>query len=232
METTLHRQLKGIYGTDCGGRSEVEEEGFRADAVGVDGEWIEVQSGPLGPLRAKLHRLLPDRRIRVVKPIVLERRIVRRALRNGADLSARLSPRRGALLDVFDDLVGLMSVFPHANLRLEVLAVAIDEVRIPRRRWPGYTVVDRSLRAIRGTTTLCVAADLWELLPDDLPDPFTTLDLSRRLDRHVAFAQRVAYCLRLSGAALASGKMGNRLVYTKAAGWTAHRRTEVSYERA
>ena len=43
-------------------------------------------------------------------------------------------------MDAFDDLVGLAPVFPHPNLRVDVLAVAIDEVRVPRRRWPGYAV--------------------------------------------------------------------------------------------
>ena len=47
--------------------------------------------------------------------------------RDGADLSCRLSPKRGAMLDVFDDLIGLARVFPHPNLRIDVMEVAIDE---------------------------------------------------------------------------------------------------------
>ena len=60
METSLHRQLKEQYGPAAGGRLEVVLEGFRIDAVAADGDLVEVQSGPLGPLRAKLGRLLPD----------------------------------------------------------------------------------------------------------------------------------------------------------------------------
>lgn len=233
METTLHRQLKASFGPERGGQSEVIAEGYRADAVGVDGEWIEIQSGPLGPLRPKLRQLLPTRKIRVVKPVVLERRIIRRARRNGRDLSARLSPRRGQMLDVFDDLIGLARVFPHANLRVDVLAVAIDEVRVPRRRWPGYAVVDRSLREIRSAVTLECAADLWNLLPAGVPSPFTTLDLADCLNRPVVFAQRVAYCLRHAGAAAQSGKIGNRVVYTYPRDLSMNsRKSEVVYERA
>jgi hypothetical protein len=65
------------------------------------------------------------------------------------------------------------------------------------------------------TVPLRLAADLWTLLPDGLDEPFTTLDLADRLNRPVAFAQRVAYCLRLSGAAEQVGKRGNRLIYCK-----------------
>ena len=56
METSLHRQLKERYGPEAGGRLEVTLEGFRIDAVAADGALIEVQSGALGPLLAKLRR--------------------------------------------------------------------------------------------------------------------------------------------------------------------------------
>ena len=127
----------------------------------------------------------------------------RRSRLDGSDVSARRSPKRGAMLDVFEDLVGLACVFPHPNLVIEVLAVSIDEIRLPRRRRPGFTVADRSLVNVRGRKLLAQAHDLWSLLPEgrDWHKPFTTADLARRIDRPLWFAQRVAYCLRLTGAA-------------------------------
>ncbi len=214
METSLHRQLKERYGPAAGGRLEVAVHGYRIDAIAADGALVEVQSGPLGPLQAKLRALLPAHSIRVIKPVVLRRRLIRRARRDGADLSVRLSPRRGALVDVFDDLVGLAPLLPHPNLTLDVLAVEIDEVRLvefSRRR--GYTVVDRHLNAVVATVRLDQACDLWSLLPGALPCPFTTADLAALLRRPLDFAQRVAYCLRTAGAVAIVGKQGNRRVY-------------------
>jgi hypothetical protein len=218
METSLHRTLKERYGSGSEGRSEVSLAGFRIDAVDGAGLLVEIQSGPLGPLRAKLRRLLPEHRVRVVKPVVIERRIVRRARGEGPDLSARRSPKRGAVSDLFEDLVGLARDFPHPNLIIEVLAVAIDEIRIPHRHWPGYKVADRRLGAILGTSVLAQPADLWGLLPGhhDWTVPFTTADIARRIDRPLWFAQRVAYCLRLAGAARVVGKRVNQQVYTQA----------------
>jgi hypothetical protein len=218
METSLHRTLKERYAAGGSGHPEVTVAGFRIDAVDRAGRLIEIQSGPLGPLRRKLAQLLPEHRIRIVKPVVLRRRVVRRTKRDGPDLRARCSPKRGALFDVFDDLMGVARVFPHSNLEIEVLEVSIDEVRVPRRRWPGYSVVDRILGAIHGTTCLRRAADLWRLLPghSDRRDPFTTLDLAQEIERPVWFAQRVAYCLRQSGAARLVGKSGNRRIYVRA----------------
>ena len=216
METSLHRTLKSHYGSDLGGRDEVTFGPFRADAVSADGEWIEIQSGPLGPLRPKLGRILPSTRVRIVKPVVVEKRIIQRKRRDGRDLSARLSPKRGAVLDVFDDLIGIARVFPHPNLAIDVLGVAIDEVRVPSRRRPGFRVVDRILRDVRCAHTLRFPADLFALLAYAPADPFTTLDLAAHTDRSVWFAQRIAYCLRHSGAAAATSKIGNRIVYLRA----------------
>jgi hypothetical protein len=215
VETSLHRQLKEQYGKSAAGRVEVALEGFRIDAIAADGTLVEVQSGPLGPLQRKLRTLLPVHVVRVIKPVVLRRRLIRRDRSDGADLSARLSPQKGALVDVFDDLVGLARLLSHPNLHVDVLAVDIDEIRLPRRRRPGYRVLDRRLSAVVATVPLRQGQDLWSLLPDALPCPFTTRDLAARLDRPLDFAQRVAYCLRWAGAARVVGKQGNRWMYDR-----------------
>jgi hypothetical protein len=217
METSLHHALKERYAAGHDHRREVVVEGFRVDAVDGAGRLVEIQSGPLGPLRLKLLRLLPERRLRIVKPVVLRRRLVRRLKHDGPVVSIRYSPKQGALCDVFDDLIGVVRVFPHTNLEIEVLGVTIDEVRVPRRRWPFFKVIDRCLGEIQGSTTLKRAGDLWALLPGSCGgnEPFTTFELAQRLDRPLWLAQRIAYCLRLTGAAQVVGKTGNRLIYRR-----------------
>lgn len=217
VESSLHRQLKERYGPSIGGRAEVAHRGFRIDAIAPDGRLIEVQSSPLGLLRRKLERLLPTQPVGVVKPIVVGRRVVRRDRAGAEDRPARRSPRRGALIDAFDELVGLARVFPHANLRIDLLAVEIDEVRVPRRGRPGYTVVDRILREVVAAVGLREADDLWSILPDGLPGRFTTDQLADHLGRPVEFARRVAYCLRHAGAVGTVDRRGNRRVYERGA---------------
>src|ERR1700678_3287526 len=128
METSLHRSLKERYAIGGSGRPEVAVQGFRVDAVDESGRLVEVQSGALGPLRGKLRRLLPEHRIRIIKPVVLNRRVIRKSRGDGPVLSARQSPKRGRLYDVFDDLIGVVRVFPHHNLEIELLGVTIEEV--------------------------------------------------------------------------------------------------------
>ena len=214
MESTLHRQLKDRYGPELGGRSEVRVGDYRADAIDPDGRLIEVQAGPLGALKGKLARWLDAHEVRVIKPIVIERRIVRRDRADGPDRSSRRSPKRGELLDVFDELVALARVFPHEKLVIEVVGVGIDEIRVDRRR--GYRVVDRRLVEVISSATLRTADDLWSLLPVGLDGPFTTLDCARKLGRSVEFAQRLAYCLRHAGAVEERGFDRRRRVYERA----------------
>lgn len=216
MECTLHRQLKGRYGPEFGGRVEVPVGGFRIDAVAPDGTLIEVQTGALGPLRPKLERLLPTCEIRVVKPVVVRRRLIWRDRAGDEARGGRRSPWRGAMLDAFDDLIGLARVFPHANLEIDVLGVDVDEVRIARRRRPGFAVVDRELREVVAGVRLREAGDLWSLLPAGLgDDPFTSRHLADRIDRPLAIARRVAYCLLHAGAAEVVRKVGNQRVYAR-----------------
>jgi len=197
---------------------EVAIGGYRIDAVDRFGDLIEIQSGPLGPLRGKLRKLLPHHRIRVVKPIGIRRRVVRRARFDPRDLSSRLSPKRSELYDVFEDLVGVAVIFPHPNLTIDILDTIIEEVRIPRRRYPGYQVTDRRLGSVENSTPLHLASDLWKLIPQDWDwrEPFTTHELAKRLKRPLHFAQRIAYCLRRSGAVELVGKARNSLVYSRA----------------
>lgn len=220
MECQLHRRLKDRHGPDRGGRVEVAVAGYRIDAVEPSGRLVEVQTGALAPLRPKLARLLPDHPVLVVKPVPVRRRIAWRD-RAGRDAApARRSPWRGSLLDVFDDLVGLAGVFPHPNLAVDVVAVDVVEVRLARRRRPGFAVVDRELAEVIETVPLRAAADLWQLLPAEKlgPGPWTTRDLAGAIGRPMPLAQRVAYCLLHAGAVEVVGKVGSFRRYAPVSG--------------
>ncbi|WP_337174712.1 hypothetical protein [Paludisphaera sp.] len=216
MESSLHRDLKERFGPGAGGRCEVAVDGFRIDAIAADGTLVEVQSAGLGALAPKLRRLLPRHAIRVVKPIVLSRIVSRRATADGPTLSRRRSPRRGSLIEAFDDLVGLASLIPDPNLTVEIVGVVAEEIRVTRRRRPGYSVTDRRLVEVVESTTVGSADDLWLLIPPNFPrdEPFSTADLARELGTSRPFAQRVAYCLRQAGAAEPVAKRGNSYIYT------------------
>jgi hypothetical protein len=57
-------------------------------------------------------------------------------------------------------------------------------------------------------------AELGELLPPTLTEPFTTSDLAAAIARPRRLAQRMAYCLRKMNVIEAAGKEGNTILYT------------------
>lgn len=222
METSLHRDLKTLYAGD-GARFEVPLGRYRIDVVCGD-RLVEIQHGSLAAIRDKIRTLLADHRVTVVKPIVVRKLLVKRAGKDGAVRGRRLSPKRGQLLDLFDELVYFTRVFPHRRLTLEVPLVDIEEWRYPghgrRRRWRAsdHEVEDQKLVAVRETHKLRTARDLAKLVPCKLPKWFHTGHLAEALSVERWVAQRIAYCFRKMGAVRTVGKTGNALLYELAQG--------------
>jgi hypothetical protein len=217
METSLHRELKSFYGNRRA-RFEVSVDGYRIDVVSA-GRLIEIQHGSLAAIRDKVRKLLAGHRVTVVKPIVAKKFLVHQAAKGGEVLRRRMSPKRGQLLDLFDDLVYFTHVFPHRRLMLEVALVEIEEWRYPghgrrrRRSDRDHQVEDQKLLAVTETHRLRTRRDLAELVCWPQCRRFHTGHLAESLGVKRWIAQRIAYCCRQIGIIHQVGKQGNALLY-------------------
>ena len=217
METSLHRQLKALYARP-GAQLEVTLGDYRIDVVCGD-ELIEIQHGSLAAIRDKVRELLKEHRVTVVKPLIVRKRLIKLEKKNGRQIDSRMSPKRGKLLDIFDELVYFTRVFPHERLTLEVVLVDVEEWRYPghgrrrRRRDGDYQVQDQKLIAVHETHRFRTTADLAKLLPEGLPAVFHTGHVSEGLNVDRWIAQRIAYTLRNVGTIKQVGKAGNALLY-------------------
>ncbi len=216
METTLHRQLKDLY-AGAASRCEIPLEGYRIDAQ-RDGQLVEIQQGSLSALKAKARALLNrGHRLLVVKPLASRTYLIRRNRVRGRIVSSRYSPRRQSVLELFDELVHFVDVFPHPRLTLEFLLIEQEEERVPARSprsWRRrHRVLDRRLRSVIRAIALRRSTDLCPLLPADLPEIFSTADLAEAAEVPRWLAQKIAYCLRKTAAAQVVGKKGNALLY-------------------
>ena len=213
METSLHRQLKEIY-ADGDARLEAPVGAFRIDVISGD-ELVEIQHGSLAAIRDKIAKLAKDYRVLVVKPIVVQKLIVKQDAKGGRIVSRRRSPKKGGVLDVFHELVYFTRVFPHPNLSIEVPLVDIEEWRFPghgrrrRRRRDDHQVEDQKLTKMHRVHRFCTGRDLAALVPPGLPSPFHTGHLAQVLGIERWFAQRIAYCFRKMNVAEQVGKQGN-----------------------
>jgi hypothetical protein len=220
METSLHQQLKLHYAASRDD-TEVVVDGFRIDAVAAGGELVEIQLGSLGALRNKSKRLLDgtEHALRIVKPIVARKRVTTLTRRGGQTIRTRMSPKRGELVELFLDLVHFSTVFPRERLTLEFALIETEEFRVdrqrPTRRRKKYSSLDQQLVQILETVRMQTAEDLVSRLPlRHVPCPFDTAELAAAMHRPRWFAQKVAYCLRTTGALRLAGKRGNSLMYS------------------
>lgn len=206
METTLHRQLKRHYAA-CDSDTEVVIGSYRIDAI-RDEELIEIQCASLSAIRVKASRLLEHHRLRIVKPVILRTRIRRAKTPGGKVTSCRLSPKRGSILDIFDDLIYFTRVFPHPNLVLEIPMVHVCQTRLPaKRRRVDYRVHDVELESIDHRYEFHEPADLLSVIPWPRgAQRLSTEGLAQAIDRPRWYAQKTAYVLRHVGAIEANGR--------------------------
>lgn len=218
-EKPLHAALKEWY-TRPGDQLEVPVGGFIADIVRGD-LLIEIQTASFASIKRKLLELTAHHPVRLVYPIARQKWIVKLAEDGHSQLSRRKSPKRGMVEDVFAELVSFPTLLASPNFSLEVLLIHEEEVRRhdPRRAWRrrGWVTHERRLLEVVDQQHFETPADLADLLPPNLPEPFTTSDLAASLPRPRRLAQRMAYCLREMQVIDPVGKQGNTILYVRAA---------------
>ena len=194
-EGSLHARLKQLY-AQPGDRFEVPIDGFVADIVRGK-QLIEIQTSAFGAMASKLDRLLEEYEILIVHPIAVGTWLER------PDTKRRKSPKRGSIADLFDELVSVPTLLDHPNLTLDVVLVNVTKTQkfdpTAKRRRGGYRTIDRRLDDIVEQVRFATIGDLAALVPDGLPDPFTTKDLAKATGYRIDQAQRMAYCFRPLG---------------------------------
>ena len=217
-EGALHEALKRRYLTP-GARMEQEVDGFVAD-VALGNRLIEIQTSGFSSLKRKLPQLLEKHPVTLVHPVARVRYIVKLPQEEDGQTTRRRSPRRGAVWDVFRELVYIPHLVGHPNLTLDIVLTEEEEIRVHdgTRAWrrKGWVVVGRRLVDVLETLTVRSMADLFAPLESELPDQFTTEDLARAMNRPRRIGQKAAYCLHAAGVVAIVGKRGNAIVYARA----------------
>ena len=200
-EKPLHAALKAWF-SEPGDRFEVRIGRFVADIV-RGSQLIEIQTGSTFPLKRKLHDLLKHHAVRLVIPIARQTTIIT-IDEDGQVVSSRRSPKRGELLDVFNQLVSVRELLGDSNFSVEALLIHVEETRRPRttrkRRWRDWEVHERRLIEVLDHVSFHHPGDFLAAIPATLEEPFNTADLARAIGRPRRVAQQIAYCLREMGA--------------------------------
>lgn len=216
-ETELHAALKHYYARS-GDRIEAEVDGYVVDIVRAD-ELVEIQTHNFATMKRKLTGLLQRHTVRLVYPIAQAKWITRVKADRHTSIGRRKSPQRGAVEDVFLELVSLPELIGHPRFTLEVVLIHEEEIRCPRlgkQRRRDWRVCNRRLLEVREAVTFAGPSDFRRFIPSDLSTPFTSSDLAAALQRPAYFAQKMTYCLRKMGTLSIVGKRQRAWLYAPA----------------
>jgi hypothetical protein len=216
-EKPLHRALKEWY-AQPNDQFEVSVDGFVVDIVRGD-LLVEIQTRNFAVMKQKLDKLMVHHPVRLVYPIPREKWIIKLAEDGISPLSRRRSPKRGAVEDVFEELVSFPKLLMNPNFSIELLLIQEEEVRrydgIRGWRRKGWVTQERRLLRVIEQRSLEKPADMCALIPTGLAEPFTTSDLAIAVAKPRRLAQKMVYCLRLMGCIIPAGKRGNAILYTQ-----------------
>ena len=217
QEKSLHAALKDWYASP-GDLTEHPVDGYVVDLVRGN-ELIEIQTRNFAAIKRKLSQLLKEHVVRLVHPIPTQKWIVRLERDGETVLSRRRSPKRGSLLDIFDELVSIPTLIGNPRLTLEVLLVEVEETRCQdgRGSWrrSGWSIHDQILIGVESRHCFHGPEDFADLLPASLPHPFTSNDIAAGLEVRRNQGRKIAYCLRHMGAIHLVGKQGNAYLYQR-----------------
>ncbi len=219
-ERSLHAELKNRI-AQPGDQMEVEVDGFFIDIVrdvpSAGRLLIEIQTRNFGAMKRKLKKLLVNHQVLLVHPIPQVKWIVRETAVS-TPISRRKSPKRGRVIDIFRELVHIPHLLTHPNLTIAVLLTQQEDILRDdgqgswrRKRW---SLADRRLLEVVSEHRFEQPVDFLKILPDDLPQPFTTGDLAKTAVLTPNLAQRTAYTLKHINAIAEVGKQGNFKLYT------------------
>ena len=215
-EKSLHDSVKLWYFQE-GDEVEKEVDGYVVDVVRGD-LLIEVQTANFSAIREKLRRLVKAHPVRLVHPISERKWVVRVDGDGETVLSRRRSPRRGRVEDLFYELVYMPELLAEGNMSLEVLLVHSEDVLIDdgrgswrRRRW---SIHDKRMLELRERLLFRSPDDFKQLLPETLPNMFTSRMLAKETGLNMRLAQKMLYCLTKMNIVERNGKKGRAYLYT------------------
>lgn len=215
QESSLHASIKTWFNQDVN-QQEVYIDGFLIDAVCKD-LLVEIQTRSFYQLKAKLSTLLKNYKVRVAHPIAAEKWIIYLPADGDKAIKRRKSPKHGRYEHLFHELVYISQFVFNPNFSIEILLTHEEEIRRDdgRGSWrrKGWSIIDRRLIEVTDQVILSSVNDYQLFLPDNLPQPFTTRNLSISLHIPHRLAQKMAYCLRSMDIISISDKRGRENLY-------------------
>ena len=212
-ESSLHRSLKYSYAEP--GNTETAKAGYVCDAIGENGEAIEIQTGKFSALKKKIPALAKNGKVRLIYPVI-SKKTIELYNTNGKLLSRRKSPKKGIVWDIFDELIYVPELLLLKALTIEIIFVDIIERRRAdgKGSWrrKGISIEDRILENRREGIVLKKKAD-WKKHFLPLTGECSAKALAEAAAIDPETARKAVYTLRKAGLLEKIRKDGRSWVY-------------------
>jgi len=216
-EQPLHAALKAWYAKPDD-RVEVSVDGYVIDLV-QNSLLIEIQTGNFSSIKRKLRDFVVRLPVLLIYSLAAEKWLLKLPKGGWDQPRRRKSPKRGRVEAVFGELVSFPQLLMEKNFSLEVVLIQEEELRRYMGKKhsykKGWVTVERRLLDVVEQRLFEAPSDMSTLLPVDIPQEFTTMDLAQALDGPRRLAQKMAYCLREMGEIVQVGKRGRSYLYSR-----------------
>ena len=218
-EKSIHAFLKRYIEPDTD-YHEVALDGFFAD-ICRDGQITEIQTKGLGRLRKKLSVFLNYYQVTIVYPMPVNKWIGRIEKGQMQPSDFRLSPVHMNLYSAFDEIYGIKMFLKHPNLRLHLYLMDMEEIKLyvphvgrgRKKVRSGYERMDRIPLGIRQIAEFNCPNDYLRLVPADLEDTFTSVQMAESAGIGKNHASLVMNVLNETGVVRRIGKKGHAYLY-------------------
>ena len=217
-EKNIHAILKYYFAPDPQ-YHEQKVGDFVADIL-MGGEITEIQTRSFNVLRRKLDCFLPNHEVTIVYPVIRENRIHKIDAGTGELISVRKSPVKGTLYTILPELYKIRPYLfdPHLHLVLAILdaddyRLVYEESAEKKKKRP--LKLDRVPVDFIEEIHFDSVSDLMDLIPEDLPEPFSSKSLSKAVHAPIGEIRILLQILTEHGLIDKTGKEGNLILYTR-----------------
>lgn len=214
-EKTLHSVLKNYY-EPHNENHEIKIGSFVADIVGKNGI-IEIQTGNFNTMRKKLSAFLEVTDVTIVYPIAQVKWLCWIDKNTSKITKKRRSPKKGVPQDIFYELYRIKSYLKNPNLHFIICMLEITEYRYlngwSRDKKRGSSRCDRIPSDILNEINIETINDYKKLIPDSLPQTFTSKDFAKECKISIGCSQIALNILNYLGVVKRVSKKGNSYIY-------------------
>lgn len=197
QEKTVHAVLKDYYAPDKD-MEEIPVDGYVAD-IFTGEEIIEIQTGNFNKMRNKLECFLRNYPVTIVYPVPRIKYLCWLDEETGECSKPRKSTVKGSVYRAFYELYKIKPYLRHPNLHLCFPLLEVEEYRLlngwSRDKKRGSCRYDRIPLALLDEVRFDRIEDYVQLIPYELPEPFTAREFGKAIRERNETAARVLHIL-------------------------------------